>query len=318
MLLEKKLSIFMDNRIEQRRGLSRAIILNQAIAIDPMCFGGPHNPIRLQRMKEWYKRFCHRLGYAQRKPTSVGQKLPAGWEEKWKRIVTDFIAARSDPKLVEEYRAYMKMYYPNVNVKDVKRLPLSLCGNADQTPVWIEPVRGTVLAHKGARSVLVRTGGKEKDRITAMLGVMYDGKKLPPYLIFRGKSCPSEGWAKATANSIARELGPLGTLGHVQQLSADGFRYPTKGISYSVNEDAYFTVSETLPWAAKSLNKRWGANTAIKAPALLHLDEYKVHQMEFFVNSLQNKHNTTVKLIDGGLTCKVQLLDFCGNRLFKV
>ena len=44
---------------------------------------------------------------------------------------------------------------------------------------------------RGTKTVAVRTGGKEKERVTAVLTCFADGTKLPPIIIFEGREIPS-------------------------------------------------------------------------------------------------------------------------------
>lgn len=71
-----------------------------------------------------------------------------------------------------------------------KNFILSQIGNADQTPHCFDMPRNTTVEEKGARSVLIRTSGAEKLRCTVMLAVTADGRKLPPYVIFKRKTLP--------------------------------------------------------------------------------------------------------------------------------
>jgi hypothetical protein len=45
---------------------------------------------------------------------------------------------------------------------------------------------------KGAKTVLLRGMGNEKARITVMLGVLAEGRKLPPYATLWQKTMPKE------------------------------------------------------------------------------------------------------------------------------
>ncbi len=44
----------------------------------------------------------------------------------------------------------------------------------------------TTVTHIGERSVPVRTTGHEKNRFTVVLAAMADGRKLKPYVVFKG------------------------------------------------------------------------------------------------------------------------------------
>jgi len=61
----------------------------------------------------------------------------------------------------------------------------------DQTPIYFDMRRNTTYHYKGEKSIkLIRTNGHRK-RITVCLGIMSDGRKLPPFIIFKGKNPPT-------------------------------------------------------------------------------------------------------------------------------
>jgi hypothetical protein len=65
-------------------------------------------------------------------------------------------------------------------------------GNADETPVFFDMLANTTVDIKGSKSVLVKTTGHEKLRITVMLSVLADGRKLTPFVILKTKNLPKE------------------------------------------------------------------------------------------------------------------------------
>jgi hypothetical protein len=65
-------------------------------------------------------------------------------------------------------------------------------GNADGTPVFFDMPANTTVDTNGSKSVLVKTTGHEKLRITMMLSVLADGRKLTPFVILRRKNLPKE------------------------------------------------------------------------------------------------------------------------------
>jgi hypothetical protein len=69
---------------------------------------------------------------------------------------------------------------------------LSQTGNADQTPLYFDMPTNTTIEGKGEKFVIIRTGGCGKQRCTVMLAITVDGRKLPPYVIFKrkGKGVP--------------------------------------------------------------------------------------------------------------------------------
>jgi len=62
-----------------------------------------------------------------------------------------------------------------------KKYPLSFIGNMDKTPPWIGPLLPT-----GVHSAPIRTTGHERNRFTVCLCAMADGRKLKPYVVFKG------------------------------------------------------------------------------------------------------------------------------------
>ena len=82
----------------------------------------------------------------------------------------------------------------------------------------------------GQKEIGVKTGGKEKLRITAVLAVRADGSKLPPLLISKGK--PTVKGKAPAPNSIERELSA--------NKDKKGARYP-RGVVYAVDPKAWHT-----------------------------------------------------------------------------
>ena len=59
----------------------------------------------------------------------------------------------------------------------------------DETPLWLDMPSNTIIARSNARSVLIRTTGHDKGRFTVVLSAMADGRKLEPFVVFKGV-CP--------------------------------------------------------------------------------------------------------------------------------
>ena len=60
--------------------------------------------------------------------------------------------------------------------------------NTDHFLVWYESVKNFTWEKKDSGRRTVKTGGKDKDRFTAQLGVGKGGKKCIPFLIFKGET----------------------------------------------------------------------------------------------------------------------------------
>jgi hypothetical protein len=59
-------------------------------------------------------------------------------------------------------------------------------GNGNETPVFFDMPPNITVHTKGSKSIHVKTTGHEKLRITVMLSVLVDGRKLTS-LVFRGE-----------------------------------------------------------------------------------------------------------------------------------
>ena len=53
-------------------------------------------------------------------------------------------------------------------------------------PLWMDMPGDTTISRVGVRSVPVRSTGHEKARFTVALAAMADGRKLKPFVVFKG------------------------------------------------------------------------------------------------------------------------------------
>ena len=56
----------------------------------------------------------------------------------------------------------------------------------DETPLWLDMPGETTITRVGEQSVPIRTTGHEKARFTVVLAAMADGRKLKPFVVFKG------------------------------------------------------------------------------------------------------------------------------------
>ena len=56
----------------------------------------------------------------------------------------------------------------------------------DQTTVWHEIISNTTVKDKGVKSVVLKTTGQEKSKITVTLAAKANGDKLKPYIVVPG------------------------------------------------------------------------------------------------------------------------------------
>lgn len=63
-----------------------------------------------------------------------------------------------------------------------------LIANMDETPVYFEMFRNETIEHIGAKEVKIKTFGCDKNRISLILSILDNGKKLKPLIVFKGKT----------------------------------------------------------------------------------------------------------------------------------
>ena len=110
----------------------------------------------------WLQKFLKRHSFSLRRRT-MGQRLPQNLITK----VVGFIMSTR-------------------KLRHSKNYPLSLISNMDETPLWLDMPGETTIARRGERSVPLHTTGHEKGRVTVVLSAMADGRKLKPYVVFKG------------------------------------------------------------------------------------------------------------------------------------
>ena len=111
----------------------------------------------------WLEKFMKRHCFSLRRRTTVSQRLPKDLVPK----VTSFIMGTR-------------------RLRHSKKYPLGSIGNMDETPLWLDMPGETTVARTGERSIPVRTTGHDKNRFTVCLAAMADGRKLKPYVVFKG------------------------------------------------------------------------------------------------------------------------------------
>ena len=111
----------------------------------------------------WLEKFFRRYNFSLRRRTTVCQKLPQDYVPK---IVTFIIRIRK--------------------MREMKQYPLASIGNMDETPLWMDMPGDTTVASVDERSIPIRTSGHEKSHVTVILTAFADGRKLQPFVVFKG------------------------------------------------------------------------------------------------------------------------------------
>lgn len=115
----------------------------------------------------WCRRMMRRYDLSLRHKVPVPQQLPEDLTEKLVTYQRSVLALRR----AHDYQ-------------------VAQMGNADETPICLEVPSRVTVDNQGEKPVLVKTPGREKLKITAMLGVLADGRKLPPLHHFKGHVHP--------------------------------------------------------------------------------------------------------------------------------
>ena len=162
--IEPAIKDWILERRAQNLSIQTRHIIAHAIHLRPNFKGGNHG-----KQVKWVYRFLGRNGLSIRRPTRVGQKLSHHLQE-----VQDDMTQSVRTRLAEG--------------GSLHGLDLRNFVNMDQTAVWFEMKSATTVDTVGARTVSVRDSGSNSKRCTVCLAVAADGTKLPPFVIFKGKT----------------------------------------------------------------------------------------------------------------------------------
>ena len=214
----------------------------------------------------WCYRFLKRIDSI-RKVTHEGQELKENSKDLTLKFFTCIYSIRKDLFILDK---------------------LDLIGNVDETAIYFY---NTTVQKIGEKSVKVRTFGKDKVRISAVLAILANGFKLPPLLIFRGKTGgPKE---KKLQNNI-----------------------------YCINGEVYIKCQDNA-WTDNNLFMFWLTNIWF-APnryrninnTLLVFDRATTH-FDNSINKLFENHNSKFVLVPPGQTGYLQPLDTAINKSIK-
>ena len=249
------------NFVKERRD-RQLVVTSEIIQLKALDIARQRNIPRreFKAARGWVERFMQRNGFSLRRRTSISQKLPADFEEK-----------------LVNFQKYV------IGLRRAKDYLLGQIGNTDQTPVFFDMPSNYTINEKGAKEVRLRTTGGEKMRMTVMLAITADGRKLPPYIIFKRKTIPK------------------------------GERFP-KGAVIRAQEKGWMTNELMVDWIRCVWLRRPGA--LLNLPNMLVLDAFRGHLTEE-VKSILKRNKTDQVVIPGGMTSQLQPLDVSINKPFK-
>lgn len=119
--------------------------------------------------QKWVDGFMSRNSLANRRRTTVAQRLP----EEYNELQQSFLS----------YVLYMRTE---------NKYSLNLIGNMDETPLSFNLPSNTTVEERGKRTVSILTTGHEHTNFTVTLTCLADGTKLPPLIVFKLKNVPRE------------------------------------------------------------------------------------------------------------------------------
>ncbi|KAL0278423.1 UNVERIFIED_CONTAM: hypothetical protein PYX00_000251 [Menopon gallinae] len=206
---------------------------------------------------KWVFNFMKRNDLVRRSVASAGEQLPGDWEEKMK-----------------SFAEFVRGHLPNVDLSDV--------GCMDEVPVSFDVPTTFATGEEGTSDVGIGTAGHEKENFTVALAATADGKKLPPYVVFKCKTLPE---CKVPKNVVV-----------------------------SANEKGCMSSEEVTTWLREVWEKR--PRSSADGSAVLLLDAAIEHRAES-VESCCRSMRTVPCVIPDGLSSKLQPLEISVNRSFK-
>ncbi|KAG7269084.1 hypothetical protein CRUP_002942 [Coryphaenoides rupestris] len=207
----------------------------------------------------WLEKFLKGNDLSLRRCTTMAQKDPDLLTEKLVSFVDFFGKAVSSKGILE---------------KDIIAM--------DETAVWFDMVSPSTVDKRGAKSVALKTTGREKSHLTVVLAAKADGTKLKPYIVFKG--------AKRDVKAMQQQV-------------------PRAVIATSVNG-----------WMNDTLTTHWLLNVVGKfsfTPRVLVWDSYRCHISAATKAELKSGYNITTAVIPGGCTNYIQAPDVMWNQPFK-
>lgn len=248
--VEKDLKAWVLERRSKQRAVNGPAMKREAIKIATKLGIRPFSP-----SNSWIQNFMRRNGLSMRRRTSVGQPLPKDCQSK-----------------KSSFRSFCREFY------DVS--PNNF-GNLDEVPVPFDIVSNRTVEVKGKDDISIASTGNEKTNFTVVLGILADGSKLPPMLIFKRKTLPKG-------------------------------NFP--GVIIKANPTGWMNSDLMKEWIDEIWLRR--ANPAVKSEeSVLVLDSARCHLTDNVKAEIQQ--HSKLAVIPGGLTRFLQPLDISVNKPFK-
>ena len=180
-----------------------------------------------------------------------------------------------------------------INIRKVLQIleNLNCIGNVDETPIYFEMYNNYTISKIGEKTVKVNNFGYEKDTVSVLLFVAANGKKLPPLIVFKGKS---EG-------TILKNL-------QKNQLVEKNKLFIASQPNSWVTEEIFYDWLDKIRFRIATIKSATGTSSIY--------DRAKSHFSDR-INYLFKKNNVNYALIPLGQTSCLQPLDVSINKPFK-
>jgi len=173
--------------------------------------------------------------------------------------------------------------------------------NADQVAVNYETVPSRTLNEIGAKTIWIKTAGKEKERVSVLLLASSNGQKKTPFVIFKGK--PSTVSTSAERNAMNQHGFGARVWKDIKNICQ------IMDVEIYCNQKAWFTSDIMVKWL------KFNFSNDI-SPKLLILDDFTAHWTENVLTTAREL-NVTIMKIPPGLTGICQPADISWNKPFK-
>ena len=207
----------------------------------------------------WLHSFMLRNGLSLRRRTTQAQKSP--------------------DKLIDKVIAYI-LYVRRL--REQNNYDLGSIIAMDETPVFHDMLTNTTVTQKGAKSVVMKTTGHDKNRITVVLAAKANGEKCKPYVVFPG--------AKREVQNLKKDP-DLRNLCFIEST-------PNGWMNELTTIDSIDKVLKTFNFGTKRL---------------LAWDSYRAH-LTHESKDLLRKGKIDQVIIPGGATGHIQAPDVCWNK----
>ncbi|CAI7770477.1 unnamed protein product [Closterium sp. NIES-54] len=168
----------------------------------------------------------------------------------------------------------------------------------------------TTVEQTGVKSVPIRSGGYQKERVIVMLASTSTGEKLKPWVFFKRKTVPKGDFSNGKdVDVLCVRLVFASTPLTTVPFSAD--------VVVDVQENGWMAAENVIKWLDKAVAPFIKLKVGVQGrSALLVLDSYRGHLTKE-VKKKFAEYNIVPAVIPAGCTAEVQLLDVAINKSFK-